>query len=127
MAKKTSQGSGDTGEARKPEQIEEEIEQTREELGDTVAAVTEKADVKKQAKAKVSDAKKRATAKKEAAKEKATATKERATAKAKEATPESAHAGMQRAQELARENPLPVIVGIAVVGGFVLGWAMGKR
>jgi ElaB/YqjD/DUF883 family membrane-anchored ribosome-binding protein len=34
-----------------PDQIKEEIEETREELGDPVAAVTNKADVRKQAKA----------------------------------------------------------------------------
>jgi methyl-accepting chemotaxis protein len=42
-----------------PEEIREEIEETREELGDTVAAVAEKTDVKKQAKAKVEDVKAR--------------------------------------------------------------------
>jgi ElaB/YqjD/DUF883 family membrane-anchored ribosome-binding protein len=124
MADKPKQKSGGT---RKPEQIEQEIEQTREELGDTVAAVTEKADVKKQAKAKVSGAKKRATAKKEAAKQKATATKEQIASTAKEVTPESAESGMQQAQQVARENPVPVIVGLAAIGGFVLGWAVGRR
>jgi Protein of unknown function (DUF3618) len=42
-----------------PEEIREEIEETREELGDTVAAGAEKTDVKKQAKAKVEDIKAR--------------------------------------------------------------------
>jgi Protein of unknown function (DUF3618) len=35
------------------DQIRSDIDQTREELGETVAAVADKADVKKQAKAKV--------------------------------------------------------------------------
>jgi ElaB/YqjD/DUF883 family membrane-anchored ribosome-binding protein len=117
----------ESGSTRDPEEIEQEIDQTREELGDTVAAVTEKADVKKQAKAKASGAKETATAKKDAAKQKAAATKEQITSKAKEVTPDSADAGMQRAQHLARENPVPVMVGIAAFGGFVLGWALGKR
>ena len=56
MAEKTTEESGGT---RDPEEIEQEIEQTREELGDTVAAVTDKADVKKQAKAKVSGQRRR--------------------------------------------------------------------
>jgi ElaB/YqjD/DUF883 family membrane-anchored ribosome-binding protein len=127
MAEKTTHESGDTTEAREPEQIEQEIEQTREELGDTVAAVTEKADAKKQVKGKVSGAKKKAAEKKDAATQKATATKGHATAKAEEVTPESARAGMQQAQQLARENPVPVIVGIAAFGGFILGWVMGRR
>jgi F0F1-type ATP synthase assembly protein I len=46
-----------TGGNRAPEEIREEIEETREELGDTVAAVTEKTDVKKQAQAKVDEVK----------------------------------------------------------------------
>jgi uncharacterized protein (TIGR03382 family) len=48
--------------ARSPEEIRAEIEATREELGDTVAAVAEKTDVKKQAKARVEDAKAQAAA-----------------------------------------------------------------
>lgn len=39
-------------EERTPEQIQAEIDQTREDLGDTVAAVADKADLKKQAKKK---------------------------------------------------------------------------
>jgi hypothetical protein len=124
MAKKATEESGGT---REPEEIEQEIEQTREELGETVAALTDKANVKKQAKAKASGAKKRAAAKKDAAKEKAAATKEQIASKAKEVTPESAGSGMQQAQQVARGNPVPVIVGLAAIGGFVLGWAFGRR
>ena len=123
--------SGDTREAREPEEIEEEIEQTRQELGDTVAAVTDKADVKKQAKTKVAGAKQKAAAQdKDAAKQKANAAgKEQATAKVKEATPESGGAGLQQAQALARENPVPVAIGgaLAARGPFALGWVMGRR
>jgi ElaB/YqjD/DUF883 family membrane-anchored ribosome-binding protein len=42
---------------RSPEEIRAEIERTREELGDTAAAVAQKADVKAQAKARVDDTK----------------------------------------------------------------------
>jgi ElaB/YqjD/DUF883 family membrane-anchored ribosome-binding protein len=119
--------SGDTREAREPEEIEEEIEQTREELGDTVAAVTGKADVKKQAKRKASGAKKKATETKDAATQKASDTRHEAAAKLKEMTPESTDAGMQQARQLARENPVPVIVGMAAFGSFILGWVMGRR
>jgi ElaB/YqjD/DUF883 family membrane-anchored ribosome-binding protein len=44
-------------EARSPEQIETEIEHTRQELGDTVEALAEKTDVEAQAKAKAESAK----------------------------------------------------------------------
>ena len=119
--------SGDARGAREPEEIEEEIEQTREELGDTVAAVTEKADVKKQAKRKASGAKKKATETKDAAKQKASETRHEAAAKLNEMTPESTDAGMQQARQLARDNPVPVIVGMAAFGSFILGWVMGRR
>jgi ElaB/YqjD/DUF883 family membrane-anchored ribosome-binding protein len=106
-----------------PERIKEEIEQTREELGDTVAAVTEKADVKKQAKAKVSSAKREASARKDAVKQKAA----EATSKVSDVTPESAGAGIATTQRVARENPVPLALGVAVAGGFVLGWLVGRR
>jgi hypothetical protein len=41
--------------AREPERIQEEIEQTRAELGDTVEALAQKADVKAQVKRKVQE------------------------------------------------------------------------
>jgi ElaB/YqjD/DUF883 family membrane-anchored ribosome-binding protein len=44
-------------EPREPEEIREDIDQTREELGDTVAAMAEKTDVKKQAQAKAEELK----------------------------------------------------------------------
>ena len=126
MVEKNKQ-SGDTRGTREPKDIEEEIEQTREELGDTVAAVTEKADVKKQAKRKASGAKKKATETKDAAKQKASETRHEAAAKLNEMTPESTDAGMQQARQLARDNPVPVIVGMAAFGSFILGWVMGRR
>ena len=45
-----------------PAEIRAEIEQTRAELGETVAAVAEKTDVKAHAQAKVSDVKEQASA-----------------------------------------------------------------
>ena len=41
------------GETKSPEQIQADIEQTREELGDTVEALAEKTDVKAQAKSRI--------------------------------------------------------------------------
>jgi hypothetical protein len=43
-----------------PEQVEAEIKETREDLGDTVGALAEKADLKKQAKLTADEAKERA-------------------------------------------------------------------
>ena len=54
-----SKGPGDEQESaeRTPEEIKADIEETREDLADTVASLAEKADVKAQAKKKVDEAK----------------------------------------------------------------------
>ena len=123
----------DEGQAHPPvgnrdrEQIKEEIEQTRDELGDTVAAVTEKADVKKQAKAKVSGAKQTAAAKTDAARQNATAKKEQFVAKAKEVTPESAEASADQARQFAQQNPVPLGLGAAFALGLLVGWLLRWR
>jgi ElaB/YqjD/DUF883 family membrane-anchored ribosome-binding protein len=98
-------------ESRDPEEIREDIEQTREELGDTVAAMAEKTDVKQQAKAKAEELKEQAGAR---AKELGD--------KAKEVTPDSAAEGVQQAQQIAKENPVP----LALVGAFVAGVVFGR-
>jgi hypothetical protein len=109
-------------EQRSPDEIQEDIEHTREELGDTVAAVADKADVKKQAKAKVSGVKEKAGAKTGSAKQKASEKTEEFASKAKGATPESAGAVAERAQQFAQQNPVP----LAIAGAFVLGLALGR-
>src|SRR5436190_4357350 len=95
-------------EQQSPEEIRTDIEQTRRELGDTAAAVAEKADVKKQAKAKVDGTKERANAKVDAVKQSAAQKKDEVAGKAQEATPESAGAAAQQARHLAREHPIPI-------------------
>ena len=92
-------------EPRTPEQIEADIERTRRDMGDTVAAVAEKADVKGQAKAKVEDAK----------------------ARLKAAAPDSAGDGAGTVGRLANENRRPLIIGGAVLVAFLLGRAAAGR
>ena len=121
-ASKPATGNGVTGSEQKgPEEIREEIEETREELGDTVAAVTEKTDVKKQAKAKVEDVKAQAASKADEAKLKAKELGE----KAKAAAPESPAEGAQQARTLAQENPA-IAIAAAVIGLLVL-WKLLRR
>jgi hypothetical protein len=130
--------SGKAAEEKTPAQIEAEIEATREELGDTVAELADKADVKKQAKRKVEQTKAKATAKKDQVKEKAAAQKEATTAKVGAATPDSTQEGAQQATEAAqnaasqaaqaaRENPVAAGVVGAFVGGLVVGWMLARR
>ena len=116
------------------DQIEAEIEATREELGDTVAELADKADVKKQAKRKVTETKAKATAKKEAVKDKVGAQKEAVTGKVQEASPDSAQEAAAKtrrataqAAQAARQNPLPTAAIAAFAGGLWIGWRLGRR
>jgi ElaB/YqjD/DUF883 family membrane-anchored ribosome-binding protein len=102
---------------RDPAEIRVEIEDTREELGETVAAVAERTDVKKQAQAKKDELKERAAERASEAKAKVNEVAE----KAKDAAPESATEGAEEAQRLARENPVPMAIACAFVAGLILG------
>ena len=97
-------------EAKDPEQLREEIEETRRELGDTVEALAAKADVKARVKDKVG-----------ATKESAAQKKDELLGKARQTSPDSVSAGASQATQKARENPLPVAAVGAFVGGFLLG------
>jgi len=110
MGQDPSPGSAPVTEAQDPEQIQREIERTRAELGDTVEALTEKADVKAQAKQKIDQTKASITEK-----------KDELLGKAKEASPETVSAGAVQASRKARENPLPLVAGAAFVFGFLAG------
>jgi len=102
--------ANDSTEAKDPEQIREEIENTRRELGDTVEALAAKADVKGRMRDKV-----------ESTKESAAQKKDDLLGKAREASPDSVTAGASQATQKAKQNPLPVAALGAFVGGFVLG------
>ena len=65
MGEEQGTGSAAVTDASDPELIQREIEQTREELGDTVEALARKADVKAQAKQKVEQTKASFSEKKE--------------------------------------------------------------
>ena len=97
-----------------PEVIRQEIEDTRNRMGDTVDAIGYKADVKSRAKENVSG--------------KVEAVKERlgvAGQKASDATPDSDQVKHQvrRAAGIAQENPLGLAAG-AVAVGFLVGLAV---
>ena len=104
------------GQTKSPEQIQADIEQTREQLGDTVEALAEKTDVKAQAKSRISAVKNTAQDK-----------GDEYVAKAKQATPESAAAGAQQLTSTVQAKPLPFAVGVAFVIGLGIGWLLGRR
>jgi hypothetical protein len=97
-----------------PERLRRQIEVTRRELGDTVAAavasVAEKADVKAQARHKVQETK--ATLHER---------REDLLGRAKEASPEEAVNSASRAVTKARAHPLPLVVLAALIAGFLAG------
>lgn len=115
-----------SAEQKDPEQIREEIEETREELGETVEALAEKADVKAQAKAKLDSARTGASEKVAQAKQSAQRAVDQVASKAKETTPESVGAGAQQLARRAQENPVPVAIGAAFVGGVLIGWILAR-
>jgi hypothetical protein len=94
-----------------PAQIREEIESTRQELGDTVAALSAKADVKAQAKQKIEDTKATVADK-----------KDELLGKAHEASPQTAVTAASRVSEQARQNPLT----LAAAGAFAFGFLAGR-
>jgi hypothetical protein len=98
-------------EQRDPEQIQQEIEATRAELGETVAALAQKADVKAQARSKLQQT--RATV---------SARTDQALTRAREASPDSAGSAAVRLSQGAKANPLPV----AALGAFAVGFLAGR-
>ena len=99
-----------------PEQIRAEIEDTRQELGETIAALSAKTDVKARAKERIEETK-------------ATIADKRGqiTGKAREITPESATAAASTATQAARRNPLPLAVAGAFAAGLLIGHLLARR
>ena len=89
-----------------PEQIREEIEATRQELGDTVEALAYKADVKARVRDKIGWTKDSAAAK---------------LGKARAPSPANVASGATQVSQKARENPVPLGVAGVFLGGFLIG------
>jgi Protein of unknown function (DUF3618) len=98
-----------------PAEIREQIDATREELGETVAALAAKADVKSQAKQRIEGIRATVGSK-----------KDDLVGKARPASPDEALTATSRASEKARQNPVPVAVAGAFAFGFLAGWAMRR-
>ncbi len=109
-------GDETTGGQKAPEELRREIEQTREQLGDTVGALAAKTDVKAQARDRIA-----------AVKDTAQQKKDEFVSKAKHATPDSASAGAQQVASRIQERPVPVAAGGAFAAGLLVGWLLGRR
>jgi ElaB/YqjD/DUF883 family membrane-anchored ribosome-binding protein len=117
-------GPGLTNESeRTPEQVREEIEQTRADLGDTVAALAAKTDVKAQAKQAVDGTKETVTGRVSEIKQNVTDKKDDFVSSAQEATPDSASDAAQRVKTFIGRNA----VALTAVSGFALGWLIKSR
>jgi ElaB/YqjD/DUF883 family membrane-anchored ribosome-binding protein len=112
----------DAGREDDPERIRGDIEQTREDLGETVDALASKADVKGQVKQRAEERKQALHTQQQRAQEKASQVRERVT----NATPEDAKAIAGQATAAAKERPWPVIGGALIVG-LLLGRALRRR
>jgi ElaB/YqjD/DUF883 family membrane-anchored ribosome-binding protein len=123
----------DPSQEKDPDRIREGIEQTREELGETVEALAAKTDIKAQAKRRADErkqalrnqqqrAQEALRQQQQRAQEKASAVRERVS----NATPEDAKEIAGQAAAAAERRPLPAIGGALIVGVF-LGWALKRR
>ena len=101
-----------------PDRLRREIEQTREHMGDTVDALSYKADVKARAKDSLQDKKESVMGAVQSAKDRVVGAGE----SVGDATPDAAQVKQQarRAKSVAQENPMGLAVG-AVAVGFLAG------
>jgi ElaB/YqjD/DUF883 family membrane-anchored ribosome-binding protein len=105
-----------------PERIRGDIEETREDLGETVDALASKTDVKGQVKERAEERKRALRTQQQRAQEKASEVRERLS----NATPEDAKAIAGQATAAAKERPMPAIFGALIVG-LLLGRASSRR
>ena len=102
--------------AESPEQLRDEIERTRQDLGDTVAALADKTDVKARAKERVAEVKQNVAGK-----------RDDVMSRARESTPDGAGSAAAQIKGKAQENPIPVAAAAAFVGGFIAGRISSRR
>ncbi len=97
---------------RTPEEIRADIAQTREDVGDTAAALAAKTDVKAQAQQRIDEIKSNVRAKKDDLGSKA---------------PGGAQKGGRQIAEVVRANPAPVALGSAALFGFLVARLTDRR
>ncbi len=106
---------------RTPEQVREEIEHTRIEMGETVAQLAAKTDVKAQAHRAVDNAKATVTGKAREVRSSAGAKKDELTTTAQAAMPPSAEAARRQMIGRARQHRLALVAVSALAAGIVIG------
>jgi len=99
-----------------PGALRADIERTRQDLGDTVAAIAEKTDVKARARDKVSEVRNNVTEK-----------KTELIGRARESSPDGASSAAVQVRAKAQENPVPTAALAAFVGGYLFGRITKRR
>ena len=107
-------------------ELRAEIEDVREDLGDTAAALAAKTDVKTRARERADEVKRNAMAKKDEL-----LSKTRSSAPGEETSQpggvsERASSAMAQLQSKARANPVPTAALGALIGGYLLGRLAGR-
>jgi hypothetical protein len=111
----------DTEGDRTPEKVREDIERTRAELGDTVAELAAKTDVKAQAHRAVDNAKATVASKASEIRESAATKKDEVTASAREAMPPTADAARREVVSRAQDHRLALVAVAAFGAGLLIG------
>jgi ElaB/YqjD/DUF883 family membrane-anchored ribosome-binding protein len=99
-----------TGPPEDPAQLRADIERTRQDLGDTVAALAEKTDVKARAKEKVAEVRHTVSEKRAEIMD-----------RARESSPDGTNSAAVQVRDKAQANPVPTAAIAAFVGGFLMG------
>jgi hypothetical protein len=111
----------ESGQDRTPEQVQEEIVRTRLEMGETVAQLAAKTDIKAQAHRAVDNAKTTVKDKAVDVKSNAQVKKDELTATARDAMPASAEAARQQVISRARQHRAALIAVAALSAGILIG------
>ena len=119
---RTASAGGDLSEERDQEQLQHAIEETRAELGDTVDALAQKADVKARVSEKVERRKAALRERQEDIKARVTGAREHAS----RTTPDDAKRAASQVARTAEERPFPAIA-VALGLGLLIGRAIGRR
>ena len=99
-----------------PRELRAEIERTRQDLGDTVAALAEKTDVKARARDKVAEIRHTVNEK-----------RTEMVGRARESSPDGASSAAVQVRTKAEENPVAAGALAAFVGGFLIGRITSRR
>jgi ElaB/YqjD/DUF883 family membrane-anchored ribosome-binding protein len=121
-AVRTAPAGGDASQQDEQEQLVHEIEETRAELGDTVDALTQKADVKARVSEKVAERKAAWRERQDDVKARVSGARERVSG----ATPDEAKRAASQVAQTAEKRPLPA-VATALGLGLLIGWIFGRR